>query len=127
VTCPDLSTIGDLDANLDPGESVTCTASYTVTQADVDAKGVTNIATASAGQVDSAAESATVTIAGAPTPRPTPRPTIPPTYAQADVGGGSPAAALTLPVIWLLLATAGVVVGSIVLRRPTKRRRTRRP
>lgn len=40
VTCPEPSTI-------DPGTSLTCTGSYTVTQADVDAGSVLNSATAS--------------------------------------------------------------------------------
>jgi len=122
VTCPDLSTVGDADANLDPGESITCTASYTITQADVDADGVTNTATASAGGVDSALESETVTIAGAPTPRPT----VPPTYTRPDVAARSPTAALAIPVAWLTLATLGVLVGSLVLRRPTRRKGARR-
>jgi uncharacterized repeat protein (TIGR01451 family) len=123
VTCPDLTTVGDLDANLDPGESITCTASYTITQADVDADAVTNTATASAGGVDSAVESETVTIAGAPTPRPT----IPPTYARSTVAGGSPTAAVSIPVAWLVLATLGVLVGFVVFRRPMKRRGDRKP
>ncbi|RZV44458.1 MAG: DUF11 domain-containing protein, partial [Acidimicrobiales bacterium] len=45
VTC-DVAAIGNNDANLDPGEIVTCTANYTVTQADIDAGEVTNIASA---------------------------------------------------------------------------------
>jgi len=46
VTCPAMSTVGDLDNYLDPGESITCTASYTVVPADVTAKLVTNTASA---------------------------------------------------------------------------------
>ena len=45
VTC-DVSAIGNNDANLDPTEAVTCTASYTVTQADLDAGEVMNNAAA---------------------------------------------------------------------------------
>ncbi len=41
VTC-DVSAVGNNDPNLDPGEIVVCTASYTVTQADIDAGSVTN-------------------------------------------------------------------------------------
>ena len=122
TTCPDLATVGDLDANLDPGESITCTASYTVTEADVDADGVTNLATASAGGVDSAVESETVTIAGAPTPPP---PTVPPTTTLPDGAGESPDAAL-IAAASLVLATIGILAGSLVIPRPKRHKRDRR-
>ena len=60
VTCPAVNTVGDLDAYLDPGESLTCTATYTVTAADVLAAAVTNTASASAGGVTSNSDSTTV-------------------------------------------------------------------
>ena len=46
VTCPAVNTVGNNDDNLDPAESVTCTASHTVVQADIDAGTITNTATA---------------------------------------------------------------------------------
>ncbi len=45
VNC-DLSVVGNNDNIFDPGESVTCTATYTVTQADIDSGSITNNATA---------------------------------------------------------------------------------
>jgi len=63
ATCPAVSTVGDNDNYLDPGEAVTCTASYTVVAADVASKLVTNTASASAGGVTSATVSKTVPLA----------------------------------------------------------------
>jgi len=52
-------------ASLDPGESITCSASYAITQADLDAGSVTNTATASGSYggnpVNSAPDDETVT------------------------------------------------------------------
>jgi len=45
VTC-NVSTVGNGDLNLDPAETVICTGSYVITQADLDSGSVTNIATA---------------------------------------------------------------------------------
>ncbi len=45
VTC-NVAAVGNGDANLDPGETVVCTGQYAVTQADLDAGSVTNIASA---------------------------------------------------------------------------------
>jgi uncharacterized repeat protein (TIGR01451 family) len=59
--CPPLSSVGNGDDTLDPAESLTCSASYIITQADLDAGSVTNIASASAGGTDSPTDSATVT------------------------------------------------------------------
>ncbi|WP_418152373.1 hypothetical protein AB8615_10925 [Litorimonas sp. RW-G-Af-16] len=55
VTCPAIPTGG-----LPPQASLTCTADYSVTQADIDAGSVTNIATATAGNTTSAPDEVTV-------------------------------------------------------------------
>jgi uncharacterized repeat protein (TIGR01451 family) len=47
--CPSLATVGNGDAWFDPGESVTCSASYTIRQGDLDTGSVTNWSSA---QVD---------------------------------------------------------------------------
>ena len=60
VTCPPLNTIGDLDNFFDPGESLTCTAIYVVTAADVSAASVTNTAQATNGTILSNTDSRTV-------------------------------------------------------------------
>ena len=48
-------------APLAPGDSVTCTASDTIDQADLDAGSLTNIATATNGSITSNSDSETVT------------------------------------------------------------------
>ncbi len=55
VNCPDTS------AGLAPAGQITCTASYTINQASLDAGSVTNTASASAGSVQSPPDSETVT------------------------------------------------------------------
>ena len=66
VTCPTVNTVGNLDGDLDPGEAITCTASYTITQADLNAGSVTNTATASAAGTNSNQDSETVTAVQTP-------------------------------------------------------------
>ena len=53
VTCPAVTTVGDGDAWLDPGERIDCTATETTTEDDVAAEEVVNHATATADGVDS--------------------------------------------------------------------------
>ncbi|HEX2642792.1 MAG TPA: hypothetical protein VHU81_07350, partial [Thermoanaerobaculia bacterium] len=67
-SCPAVNTVGDLDNFLDPGESITCTATYTVTASDVVAGSVTNLASASADGVTSNTDSKTVPLAGVTSP-----------------------------------------------------------
>jgi ELWxxDGT repeat protein len=63
VTCPDVNTVGNLDTNLDPAESVTCTSTYAIIQADLNTGSVTNNATASAGGINSNTVATTVQMA----------------------------------------------------------------
>jgi uncharacterized repeat protein (TIGR01451 family) len=62
VTCPpdDGGDPNNGDAVLDPGESISCSAVYTVSQADVDAGAVTNLAFAEADGVQSNTDTVTV-------------------------------------------------------------------
>ncbi len=59
--CPDLSTVGNGDAYLNLNETVTCTASYTITQTDVTNGSVIDVATANAGGVTSNQSGVTLT------------------------------------------------------------------
>ncbi len=60
VTCPAVNTAGDLDNFLEPGESITCAATYSVISSDVTAGFVTNIASATVEGVTSVTDSVTV-------------------------------------------------------------------
>jgi uncharacterized repeat protein (TIGR01451 family) len=82
-TCPDVSTVGDLDAFLDPGESITCTATYTIAAGDITTGSVTNIAFATVGGVNSPSDSKTVPYLPF-TSTPTDTPTITQTYTPSN-------------------------------------------
>ncbi len=59
---PGLSSVTCPDSTLDPGQKVTCTASYTTTQADVDRGSITNTATASGTPPTGAAKTAQASV-----------------------------------------------------------------
>ena len=67
VTCPPVNTVGNQDNYLDLNETITCTAPYTISQADVTTASVTNVATATVGGVTSNQTGITLTL-GAPAP-----------------------------------------------------------
>ena len=85
-TCDLVSTVGNLNNNLDTGEIVTCTSTYTITQVDLTAGTVTNNSTARVGGVDSnrvpTTVRMTVTPAGALTVNATANPTTYSTLGQ---------------------------------------------
>jgi LysM repeat protein len=60
VTCPNVNTVGNLDAMLDVNETLLCTSSYPITQTDLDRGSVTSIVTANVNGVLSNAVTTTV-------------------------------------------------------------------
>ena len=60
VTCPEVNTVGNLDAYLDLNESITCTGTYSITQTDLTTGSVINVATANVGGVNSNPSGVTV-------------------------------------------------------------------
>jgi LysM domain-containing protein len=65
VTCPEVNTVGNLNNYLDLNETVTCSSSYTITQADVTTGSLTNVATATVGGVTSNQTGITLTLGSA--------------------------------------------------------------
>ena len=63
VACPNVNTVGNLDAKLDLNESITCAGGYGIAQADLNSGSVTNNATATVGEVVSALVTTTVRMA----------------------------------------------------------------
>ena len=118
VTCP----AGDLLI----AASMTCTATYVITAADVNARSVTNTAQAHADGIDSDVVTATVTLAPtqsvlSETSPPTARPTLPPTDTiDNDAGSSTPGFGLMLS----LLVLAGICL--VAGQRASTPRRLRR-
>lgn len=53
VNCPAMNTIGNLNDSLDPNETIICTASHTVTQADIDLRSINYTSTATINDINS--------------------------------------------------------------------------
>ena len=64
AACPDINTVGNKDAVLDVSETLVCTSTYTITQADLNKGSVITIATANVGGVNS--NPVTTTVATVP-------------------------------------------------------------
>ena len=62
ANCPGINTIGNLDASLDPNETLTCTSAYIIIQADLDKGSVTFITTANINGISSAPVTTTVPV-----------------------------------------------------------------
>jgi hypothetical protein len=62
--CPAFNTTGNRDNYLDWGEKITCTATYSITQDDMDHGSVTNTATVRVGDVISRPATETITCVG---------------------------------------------------------------
>jgi len=60
AVCPELPSVGNLDASFDAGETFTCTSEYVVTQADLDKGSVSIITTATVSGINSNAVNTTV-------------------------------------------------------------------
>jgi len=63
IACPGVNSVGNLDNNLDAGESIICTADYAITDADLISRSVTTNSTASVSGFNSDPVATTVTFA----------------------------------------------------------------
>lgn len=61
VSCPDVTTVGNLDNYLDLNETINCTSTYTVTDSNVSTGAVINLAKANVGGIDSNQSGVTLT------------------------------------------------------------------
>jgi uncharacterized repeat protein (TIGR01451 family) len=61
VNCPGVETVGNLNAYLDLNETITCTASYSITETDINTGSLTNLAIANVGGVNSNQSGVTLT------------------------------------------------------------------
>ena len=106
--------------DLAPGESITCTASHTVTQEDLDAGFFFNQACVDDGEGGADEACDDVTTPGQQTGGETDIPTLPPTDSSLDGGNARPADSA-----WLLVFGLGLLLAVTVLLTP--RRGARQP
>jgi uncharacterized repeat protein (TIGR01451 family) len=110
--------------DLAPGEFITCTATHTTTQADLDTGVVFNEACADDGngngEAGAAPVCAHVNTPGQQVKEETPPPTLPNTSAAPSGGPSSPSNSS-----WLLMLAIGVLLATIVLVTPRRGRQQR--
>lgn len=60
ATCPEITTVGNLDAVLDPNETIVCSSTYTIVQADLDRGSVAITGMATVNNINSSQVTTTV-------------------------------------------------------------------